>query len=126
MLLWILPKNFWKRCGLVALLIGMVLLGACGGVPTQQPQPQHKAVASPLPPLSGLPLEALKGQIIGLMPPNQTLQLTIALKMDRQGLAQVAQDIYDSSSAQYGHYLTPQQIAVQFGASDQTIGQVTS
>jgi len=78
-----------------------------------------------MPPLSGLPLTALQGKITGVMPADQTLQLNIGLRIDRQGLAQAAQDIYDSSSPDYGHYLTPEQVAQQFGASNETVQKVS-
>lgn len=80
----------------------------------------------PLPPLSGLPLAALQGQVTGLLPPDQTLQLTIGLQIDRQGLAQAAQEMYNPSSPQYGHYLTPRQVAAQFGASETTIQKISN
>jgi len=111
---------------LVGMLIVLLILSACGGASSPPTKPKA-AVPSlpPLPPLSGLPLAALQGQITGLVPPDATLQLNIGLRDDRQGLAQAAQDIYNSSSASYGHYLTPAQIAQQFGADQATIQKVS-
>jgi kumamolisin len=53
------------------------------------------------------------------------LNLSIGLPIDRQGLAQAAQAIYNPSSSRYGHYLAPSQIARQFGASNAAIQQVS-
>ncbi len=99
-----------------------LLLCACADVSTPPTKPRISV--APVPPLSGLPLAALRGQLTGLVPPDTMLQLHIGLQIDRQGLAQAAQAIYDPTSASYGHYLTPAQIAERFGASDQTIQMV--
>lgn len=105
-------------------LVALLVLSACGVVSTPPPKP--KVTVPPVPPLSSLPLAALQGQITGLVPPNTTLQLNIGLQIDRQGLAQAAHDIYDPTSASYGHYLTPAQIAQQFGASDAEVQKVSA
>lgn len=120
-----MSKALNKR-GNIARLLGslvvVVLLGACGGMPA--PKTYRKAQPTPLPSLSGLPVEALQGQITGLLPLDQTLRLTIGLHTDRQGLAQLAQDIYTPGSPRYAHYLKPGQIASQYGASNATIQKV--
>ena len=109
---------------LIALITGLLLLSACGGVPA--PRSERKVPVPALPPLSGLPLGALRGQVIGLVPFNQTLQLTIGLQEDRQGLAQMAQEVYNSASPEYHHYLTVQEIASRYGASNATIQRVSA
>jgi kumamolisin len=106
--------------GVLAVLL---VLSACGEA--SAPPSQAKVTVAPLPPLSGLPLAALQGQLTGLVPPDATLRLSIGLRIDRQGLAQAAQDIYDPSSPNYGHYLTPAQIAERFGASNAAIQKVS-
>lgn len=113
-------RSLW-RLAWVAVVVGVVLLlGACG-----EPTPTApKMYLPPQPPLSGLPAAALQGALQGLMPLDESLRLTIGLTMDRQGLAEAAQRIYDPSSPDYGHYLSAQQIAQQFGASSQAIQKV--
>ncbi len=113
---------------LVGALSALLILSACGGTTSSPPKPTTSTSSvslPPLPPLSGLPLAALQGQITGLMQPDATLQLNIGLRDDRQGLAQAAQAIYDSSSPSYGHFLTSAQIAQQFGADQETIQKVS-
>src|SRR5690242_9239380 len=117
-------RRFWQTSLLVAVAGVLVLLSACGEAAPTQTQP--KVYLPPQPPLSGLPAAALQGTLQGLMPQNTTLHLTIGLRMNRQGLAQAAQRIYDPTSPQYGQYLSVQQIAQQFGASSQAIQKVTN
>lgn len=118
-------KALNKRANIAWLLVSLaalLLLSACGEAPA--PKVERKAQATPLPSLSGLPVQALQGQITGLLPLNQTLQLTIGLPTDRQGLAQLAQEVYNPASPQFAHYLKPEQIASRYGASDATIQKV--
>ncbi len=105
-----------------AAVVGMLLLLAACGEPTPT---QPTVYLPPQPPLSGLPAAALQGALQGLMPLDAPLHLTIGLTMNRQGLAEAAQRIYDPASPEYGHYLSAQQIAQQFGASPQAIQKVT-
>jgi kumamolisin len=120
-------KMRWRMSCLAGMLaVLMLVVSACGGGSTSSPQATQKPYLPPLPPISGLPVAALQGELTGLLSPDQTLQLTIGLSMDRQGLAQAAQNIYDSSSPNYGHYLTPQQIATQFGAPNAAIQKVSN
>jgi subtilase family serine protease len=109
--------------GLCALLL---MLAACGGQnATQQPQSTHVPLPA-LPPIGTLPIGAANAQSIGPVPPNTHLQLTIGLATNRQALADDLAAIYDPHSTQYGHYLTPDQIASRYGASQKTIDTVTS
>lgn len=109
---------------LIGMLVPLLLLAACGG--STPAQTSHPVSLPPLPSLSGLPAAALQGQLTGLLSPDTTLPLTIGLQVNRQGLAQMAQDIYNPSSPRYQKYLSVQQIADQYGASAQTIQQVSS
>jgi kumamolisin len=106
----------------VAVVALLLLLSACGETAPAQTQPKVYLPAQP--PLSGLPAAALQGTLQGLMPLDTPLHLTIGLTMNRQALAEAAQRIYDPSSPEYGHYLSAQQIAQQFGASAQAVQKV--
>lgn len=108
---------------MVGVFAAILVLSACGGASALFSR--SKGAVPPAPSLFGVPLAALQGKLTGLLPPNTTLQLDIGLPIDRQGLAQVAQDVYNPASASYGHYLTPPQIATRFGASTETIQQVS-
>lgn len=109
---------------LLGALIALLLLSGCGSSPA--PQQKQSMYLPPLPALSGLPIAAQQGQLVGVVPLDQTLQLTIGLQINRQGLAQALQEIYDPSSPRYGKYLSAQQIAEQFGANADTIQHVTT
>ncbi|HEY7356395.1 MAG TPA: S53 family peptidase, partial [Ktedonobacterales bacterium] len=62
----------------------------------------------------------------GLKSLTDPVSLTIGLQINRQALAEAAQDINDPASPHFGQYLSPQQIAEQFGASTATIQHVTA
>ena len=118
-------KQQWKLMPwLIGLLIPLLFLAACGS--STPAQTSHPVSLPPLPSLSGLPAAALQGQLVGLVSPDTTLQLMVGLQVNRQALAQAAQAIYTPSSSRYQHYLSVQQIANQFGASAQTIQQVSN
>ncbi len=106
--------------------IALLLLSGCGGPSTPPTQQTHSTYVPPIPALSGLPTAALQGKLLGLLPLDQTLQLTIGLQINRQALAEAAQATNDPSSPRFGQYLSPQQIAEQFGASTATIQHVTT
>ncbi len=110
----------WLPGGLIALL----LLSGCGNSPA--PQHNQSVYLPPLPALSGLPTAALQSQLVGALPLDQTLQLTIGLQINRQALAQTLQELYDPSSTHYGKFLSAQQIAEQFGMSANTMQRVTT
>ncbi len=110
---------------LIGILIALLLLSGCGGSPSPQQQ-ERPAYVPPIPSLSGLPLAALQGKLVGALPLDKTLQLDVGLRINREGLAQAAADIYDPASPRFGKYLTPQQIAEQFGASQEDIQRVST
>jgi kumamolisin len=116
-------RSFWRLSCFAAVVSILLLLNACGETAPVQTQPKIYLPAQP--PLSGLPAAALQGALQGLMPLDEPLHLTIGLTMNRQALAEAAQRIYDPASAEYGHYLSAQEVAQQFGASPQAIQKVT-
>lgn len=108
---------------MVGALIVLLMLSACGGA-SAPPQAQRSVPSAPA--LAGLPLAALQGRLTGLVAPDTMLELNIGLPINSQGLAQAAQNIYNPSSPSYGHYLTPVQVARQFGASIAAIRKVSA
>jgi kumamolisin len=119
-----LPGRAWH--GLFFLCALAFVLTACGG--NQQTQ-QSQATAAPLPslpPIGGRPPGAANLQPSGTLPPDTLLQLTIGLATNRQAFAKDLAAIYDPASPQYQHYLTPQELASRYGASQDTINTVTS
>lgn len=117
-------KLLAHRSGLLGLLIALLLLSGCGNAPA--PQQNQSTYLPPLPALSGLPSAALQGQLTGVLPLDQTLQLTVGLQINRQALAQTLQELYDPSSPRFGKYLSAQQIAEQFGVQASTMQRVTT
>ena len=108
----------------MGVLVVLLILSAWGGL--SLPLPRLKIAVPPSPPLAGLPQAALQGQLTGVVAPDKTLELNIGLQINRQQLAQAAQDIYDPSSPRYGHYLTPTQIANEIGVSAATVHRVSA
>jgi kumamolisin len=80
----------------------------------------------PLPPIDGLPPAAAGLQSNGQLTLDIQVPLTIGLLTNRQALENDLAAIYDPNSPQYGHYLTPQEIAARYGASQATIDHVTA
>lgn len=67
-----------------------------------------------------VPPVVAKLQAKGKLAADQTLDLTIGLPVkNRQGLANLIQQIYDPASQNYHRYLSPGQFAEQFGPSEQ-------
>lgn len=110
------------RSFFAVLLLSMLLLSGCGG---DQSQKQHTPTAT-LPPIGGLPPAASSLQPLGLLPPDARLQLTIGLATNRQALENNLATIYDPNSPQFGHYLTPQELAAWYGAPQADIDKVTA
>jgi len=102
-----------------------LLLAACGGNQTAQQQPTPIALP-PLPPIGGLPPAASGLQATGKLSPDTSLQLSIGLATNRQALETDLAALYDPNSPQYGHYLTPNEVATRYGASQATIDKVSS
>ncbi len=115
--------NVWYVLLLCAALT--MLLAACGGQ-SHPPTTQGVQVPSlPLPSIGGLPALAAGLQPTGQLDPTLKLQLTIGLAINRKALASDLAALYDPNSAQFGHYLTPQQLTTRYGASQATIDKVT-
>ena len=59
-------------------------------------------------------------QTVGRFPSTNRLRLAIGLPLrNREGLDRLLQQIYDPTSINYHHYLTPQQFAEMFGPTEQ-------
>jgi kumamolisin len=110
-----------RRSAFLALCALLPMLAACGGQDTaQKPQSTHVPLP-PLPPIGLLPPGAAGAQPTGPVPPDTRLQLTIGLATNRQALADDLAALYDPHSPQYGHFLTPDQLASRYGAPQQAI-----
>jgi kumamolisin len=107
---------------MVSVVVALLVLSASGGGAAALTTVNVAVPAAPS--VAGLPLAALRGQVTGVVSPDTMLELNIGLPIDRQGLAQAAREIYTPSSSRFGHYLTPSQVAGQFGASNATIQRV--
>jgi Pro-kumamolisin, activation domain/Concanavalin A-like lectin/glucanases superfamily/Immunoglobulin domain/Bacterial Ig domain/Immunoglobulin I-set domain/Viral BACON domain len=80
-------------------------------------------------PAGAAQLQQLHGQVpraaatltpVGRLPASQRLSFAIGLPLrDRGALSNLLQQIYDPTSANYHHYLTPQQFAERFGPTAQ-------
>jgi len=59
-----------------------------------------------------------EAKVVGRLPVDQIMQLAVVLPLaDRAGLQSFNRDIYNPSSPNFQHFLTPQQFAEKFGAS---------
>lgn len=59
--------------------------------------------------------------------PTETISLNLAFQIaDQAGLQETLHDLYDLTSPNYHHWLTPQQFGVRFGRSPQEIQQASS
>ncbi len=113
-----------QRLTAAVVAIGLIALAACGG---------HGNGSSTLPSISATPYNGSaalasfdwgKDQLAGAMylgPVNAShMQVSAVVKQRNAiGLVQYAQQVSDPSSALYRHFLTPQQIGAQFGATQQ-------
>src|ERR1051326_7414940 len=71
-----LPKKQWKQIEwMIGALVALLLVSAGGGL--SLPSPQARVSVLPSPPLAGLPLAALKGQVTALVPAEKPLQVSI-------------------------------------------------
>src|ERR1700691_6301206 len=82
-------------------------------IPTQAQQPLLTHHVRP---------EVVNGQaqLIGKLPPTQTLRFDIVLPLrDRTGLQNFVQEVQDPTSPSYHHFLTPQEFTASFGPSQE-------
>jgi Pro-kumamolisin, activation domain len=64
-------------------------------------------------------------QPVGLLPPSQRLNLAIGLPLRNEAVLDLfLQQLYDPSSPNYHHYLTPEQFTEKFGPTDQDYQKV--
>ena len=102
-------SRFMQRGSLLRAFLGMcallLLLAACQDQNTTQ-----KPHTTPTPPIGTLPGAATGAQPTGPVPPDTRLQLTIGLATNQQAFAGDLAAIYDPTSQQYRHFLTPYQI----------------
>src|SRR5690242_5122608 len=116
-----------SACSVLLLCAALtMLLAACSGQSQPQTTQSTPVPSLPLPSIGGLPALAAGLQPTGQLDPDLKLQLTIGLAINRKALASDLAALYDPNSAQFGHYLTPQQIADRYGASQPTVDTVTS
>jgi kumamolisin len=101
-----------------------MLLTACGGQSQPQTTQSAQVPTLPLPPIGGMPPAASSLQALGQLPPDITLQLSIGLATNRQALANDLAAIYNPGSPQFGHYLTPAELASRYGAAQASIDNV--
>ncbi len=107
-------------------LAALLALTACGSQFTT-PQTQSTHVPLPaLPTIGALPAGATNAQPTGALPADTRLQLTIGLATNRQALADDLAALYTPGSAQYGHFLTPAEIASRYGAPQSAVADVTN
>src|SRR6266568_7422768 len=71
--------------------------------------------------LSGhVPAAAVRSQPVGRLPGSSRLNLAIGLPLRNQAaLTSLLEQLYDPASAQYRHYLSPEQFAERFGPAKQ-------
>ena len=111
-----------------ALLILVVALSGCGGSPNQRLMPAA-AAPSNVDPGNGLAQSAEFAQMLtarrlkdlGDTNPNATISLVLTLEhRDEAALEKLIGDQETPGTADYQHFLTPQQFDERFGASAQT------
>ncbi|MHA6758655.1 S53 family peptidase [Streptacidiphilus sp. PAMC 29251] len=100
------------------------------------PLPILALVAAPAMAASKPATQALRGDVVqavghstrvGSVPAGRSLAVTVSLTpRDSAGLADFLKQVADPASAQYKHYLTVKQFANRFGASADSIAQVTA
>ncbi len=99
------PYRFWLTLGLAA---------GCAGAAFGAPYPR---ASTPAPSDLGT-AESVSG--------NQSLTISVALPLQDTAAAQaLLESTYTPGSAQYRHFLSPQQFNAQFGPTDATVAQVT-
>jgi subtilase family serine protease len=105
----------------------LCLLASCASV-----SPSHTGVASTATatPASGLPSRTASGgapTLVGPAAPDTRLALSLVLRgRAPDALAALLRALSDPRSPQYHHYLTPEQLAAQFGADPAAVARVSS
>ena len=100
------------------------------------PLPIIALIASPALAATRPATQTLRGDVVqavghsarvGAVPAGRSITVTVSLAgRDSAGLADFLKQVADPASAQYKHYLTVQQFADRFGASQADIAQVTA
>ena len=100
------------------------------------PLPIIALVASPALAATRPAPQALRGDVVqavghsarvGAVPAGRSITVTVSLAgQDSAGLADFLKQVADPASAQYKHYLTVQQFADRFGASQADVAKVTA
>jgi uncharacterized repeat protein (TIGR01451 family) len=106
-------RSVFMRKDLLAIGLGMVLSGVTvfSSLAADNPVTLHGHV----------PAVVARGQarLTGRVNDEKTVELSIGLPLrNRPSLTNLLNQIYDPASANYGHYLTPQQFTEHFGPSD--------
>ena len=108
-------------CALVFVLTG------CGSQQSNTQNPQNTPVSLPsLQDIGQLPPGAQGAISQGTLSPNTTIQLNIGLMTNDKQLTSDLQALYNSESPDYGKFYKPADIASRYGASQDTINQVSA
>src|SRR5580693_1973284 len=96
--------------------IGLLAVVALALFPRSAAAQETKTLAGHVP----ASISQLHLQSTGELPPDTTLNLTISLPVhNEKALDDLLRQIYDPSSTNYHHFLTPKQFYGQFGPNDQ-------
>lgn len=121
------------RAGLVAFVIAMLILAACdlpgqSSITTQGSTGlctgSHPASGPSSSGDLGTPYSG--GSPTGPVPASQPIHLNITLSINQQALDACLQSINNPSSADYNHFLSPQDIAAHFAPSSTDVDKVKS
>jgi subtilase family serine protease len=103
-----------------AALLGLVAAPAFQPAFAQSPGAKMKLPGS-------APIAAERGKKLGRADENKTITFTVSLKLRNQSeLQQLIQNLYDPTSSQYKHFLTPSEFADRFAPTQSTVNRVTS
>jgi len=113
-----------RRLAFVASAVVAIALAACGGgggaIPSAQ-QPQSPSGLANVPPqliVQNYGQNAMSGATYVGPVTNAALNVTVLVhQQNAQALAAYAQSVQDPGSSNFRHFLTPDQIAAEFGAS---------
>jgi len=99
-----------RRSGVLVLTIATILLAGSVSGRTESPMTRHVREV------------VLNGQarLVGRLPATQVLKIDIVLPLrDQAGLDAFVADVYDPSSPNYRHFLTPAETSAKFGPTQQ-------